>query len=571
MTMMKTLFTIELLCRSWKSVKRGFSQITPEDLGSDGLGTGDRLQGLLESELGCMALTKRQKVQVESLSTKDFERGNGGEKDLSLQECEVHVDTKTKSVDTVDCDSALPRVNVLKLRKCSTGKGGWRVAGNSCMADRTVMQSGDGGEPLTPSSTADRKRSFSECFEFNQPESPEENGHPASFMEGPRVDGHEPVCNADGIEKAKVKGLWSNCEVSPINDVTFSPRKRFKNGSTSSGSSDDSYATHYRAEETYPSSNLTNNVYPNSVCQGCMANVLVVQHDRGWREFGATIELQSCHGQGWMLIISVRGEKTYAFKAEHAIVTGTTNRHNHAIVWKGGKGWSLEFDDKKQWQVFKELHEECYRRNAKTSSVRQIPIPGVRHIEDIAPRSPGCHFVRPYSRYICTVEDEVEMALGNSRVVYDMDSEDEQWLVQINNERASARGTRTRPLIAEETLERLMDRLEKDAYLYQQQHKTTELDPNDVDSESCTGLATHEVIKVIYSYWLEKRRRKGMPLVRHFQVDFCETCLLWFSFRLSLMYITAPAYLFVPNCMGQVFDCASLCCVFLYNLSCFYM
>lgn len=475
--------------------------MTPEDLGSDGLGAGDRLQGLLESELGCMALTKRQKVQVESLSSKDFDYE--GEKDLSPQE---RVDKKTRSADTGECDSAVPRVNVLKLRKCSTGKGGWRVAGNSCMADR----SGDGGEPLTPSSTADRKRSFSECFEFNQPESPEENGHQDA-------DGHESGCNT---EKAKVKGLWSNCEVSSINDVTFNPRKRFKNGSTSSGTSEDSYATHYRTEETYPSSNLTDHVYPDSVCRGCIANVLVVQHDRGWREFGATIELQSCHGQGWMLIISVRGQNTYAFKAEHAIVTGSTNRHTHAVVWKGGKGWSLEFDDKKQWQIFKELHEECYRRNAKTSSVRQIPIPGVRHIEDIAPRSPNGHFARPYSRYISTGEDEVEMALGNSRVVYDMDSEDEQWLVQINHERASARGTRTRPLIAEETLERLMDKLEKDAYLYQQEHKTTELDPNDVDSESCMGLATPEVIKVIYSYWLEKRKRKGMPLVRHFQVSF---------------------------------------------------
>lgn len=501
-------------------MKRGFSQVTPEDLGSDGLGTGGRLQGLLDSELGCMALTKRQKVHAENLSSRNFEYGNDdGEKDLSLQEGEVHGDMNTRSADTGEYDSALPRVNVLKLRKCSTGKGGWRVAGNSCMADRTVMQPGDGGEPLTPSSTADRKRSFSECF--TQPESPEENGHPVSFMEGPRADGQGPVRNADGIEKAKGKGLWSNCEVSSINDVTFNPRKRVKNGSTSSGSSDDSYATHFRAEETYPSSNLTDHAFPDSVCQGCMANVLVVQNDRGWREFGATIELQFCHGQGWMLIISVRGENMYAFKAEHAIVTGTMNRHSHAIVWKGGKGWSLEFEDKKQWQVFKDLHEECYRRNAKTSSVRQIPIPGVRHIDDIAPRSPGVHFVRPY-RYITTMEDEVEMALGNSRVVYDMDSEDEQWLAQINTERASARGTRTRPLIAEETLERLMDKLEKDAYLYQQQHKTTELDPNDVASESCTGLATQEVIKVIYNYWSDKRRRKGMPLVRHFQVDFCE-------------------------------------------------
>jgi hypothetical protein len=511
-------------------VKRGFSQIAPEDLGSNGLGTGGMLQGLLDSELGCMALAKRQKVHVESLSSR--ENGNeAGERELSLKEMDG--DMKTKSVDTGDCDSAVPRVNVLKLRKCLTGKGGWRVAGNSCTVDRSLMQFGDGGEPLTPSSISDRKRSYSECLELEQPESPEENGHPASFMEGARANGHA-VSNGDGPDevKVKVKGMWSNCEVSSIHDVPYNPRKRFKYGPTSSGSSDDSYAPHLRTDEAYRGRNGSGEAYADSVCEGCMANVLVVQHDRGWREYGAKIELRSCHGQGWMLIISVRGEKMYAYKAEQAMVVGSTNRHSHAIVWKGGKGWSLEFEEKKQWQVFKELHEECYRRNGKTSSVRQIPIPGVRHIEEVAGRSPGCHFVRPYSRYISRTEDEVEMALGNSRVVYDMDSEDEQWLGKINTERASARGTRTRPLIAEETLERLMDKLEKNAYLYQQGAKSSELDPKDVAAESCTGLATQEVIKVIYGYWVEKRTRKGMALVRHFQVGYgggCErhACIRW--------------------------------------------
>uniref|UniRef100_A0A7I4E4R4 Enhancer of polycomb-like protein n=1 Tax=Physcomitrium patens TaxID=3218 RepID=A0A7I4E4R4_PHYPA len=502
--------------RSWASVKRGFSQITPDEMRSYGLGTVSRL---LDSELGSIALTKRQKVHVESLSSTDFENGNDdGTKNTLLVGCETNGDMNIRSVETKDSDSVLPRVNVLKLRKCSTGKGGWRIAGNSCVADRTVRQSGDGGEPMTPSSTADRKRPFSQCSEFNQLESPEENGHPGPFIKGSHTNGQDTF-HADGANEVKVpvKGMWSNCEVSSINDASFNSRKRFKNGSTNSGSSDDSYAPHFRAEETCRSRNSTEHVYPDSVCHGCIANVLVVQNDRGWREYGASIELQSCHGQGWMLIISVRGENMYAYKAEQAIVTGTTNRHNHAIVWKGGKGWNLEFEDKKQWQVFKELHEECYRRNSKASSGRQIPIPGVRHIEDIAPRSPGCHFMRPNSRYICRVEDEVEMALGNSRVMYDMDSEDEQWLEQINTERANARGTLARPLIAEETLERLLDKLEKEAYLYQQEHKDMNLDPSDVAAESCNGLATQEVIKVIYSYWLDKRTRKGTPLVRQFQ------------------------------------------------------
>nr|XP_024388338.1 uncharacterized protein LOC112288421 isoform X1 [Physcomitrium patens] len=505
--------------RSWASVKRGYPQITPDELGSYDTGAVCRLQGLLDSELCSMSLTKRQKIHVESLSTIDLQTENeDGGKDSSVLECEVNGDRKTRSVDMRDCDSALPRVNVFKLRKCSTGKGGWRVAGNSCVSDRTVRQSGDGGESLILSSIADRKRSFNQCFEFNQSEKSEENGHPGWFTEGSHVDRQE-MSNVGGADEVKlsVKGMWSNCEVSSVNEATFNPRKRFKNGSISSGSSDDSDLPRSRTEERFPNRNRSDCIYPDSVCRGCIANVLVVQHDRGWREYGASVELQSCHGQGWMLIISVRGENMYAYKAEQAIVTGTANRHSHAIVWKGEKGWNLEFEDKKHWQSFKDLHEECYRRNAKASSGRQIPIPGVRHIEDVTPRGPGCPFTRPYSRYICGAGDEVEMALGNSRVVYDMDSEDEQWLEQINTERENARGTLARPLIAEDTLERLLDKLEKEAYLHQQEHKGMNLDYSDVAAESCSGLATHEVIKVIYSYWLDKRSRKGMPLVRHFQ------------------------------------------------------
>lgn len=113
------------------------------------------------------------------------------------------------------------------------------------------------------------------------------------------------------------------------------------------------------------------------------------------------------------------------------------------------------------------------------------------------------------------MEDEVERAY--KRVVYDMDSEDEQWLAQLNIERANVQ-ERNYPQIDEETFERLLDKLEKEAYLYQQQDKEINLDLNDIVSCLCNGLVTHEVIKIICNYWIDKRKRKNMPLVRLFQL-----------------------------------------------------
>lgn len=519
--------------RSWKCAKRGFLQMAGEDLEGNA-------QGVSSNDL--IGLSKRQKVHIESFSTLSLENGGkeiGGKVVPPLSEHETNGDKTSRSAELRESEASLPRVNVLKLRRCPTNKGLWRVAGNSYLPDRGARPSSDSGEPLTPSSIADRKRPFGHCSEACQPESPDENGHSVAFLEGSYHD--QETSMIPGAHDLRVKEIWSNCEVSSLQEVTSNSRKRLRNGSTSSASSDDADAPFSRGEDIYQNGAPDQHTYfreSDSLCHGCIANVLVVQNDRGWREIGASVELQSGHGQGWMLIVSLHGETLFAHKAEHAVATGTTNRYTHAMMWKGGKGWSLEFEDRKQWQVFKDMHEECFRQNARASSVRHIPIPGVKHIEDFAPKSPGCHFTRPYSRYICRVEDEVEVALANSRVMYDMDSEDEQWLAQVNSERASARGTRSRPLIAEETLERLMDKLEKDAFIQQQEQSPWAT--TDVAAESCNGLASQEVIRVIHAYWSAKRLRKGMALVRHFQVLLLVVCLCCFlkNVSFSMFYFT---------------------------------
>jgi hypothetical protein len=366
-----------------------------------------------------------------------------------------------------------------------------------------------------------------------QSESPEENGQSMVYPEDlGNFDNETSVSPTVQSLNLKGKEIWSNCDASSIRGGICSSKKRPRIGSISPVSSDDAGGSFSRADELYQhrhpmdQSDLQGAEFANS---GCNANVLIVEIDKGWREIGASVELQLCEGQGWMLVVSIGRESVYTHKAEQSIPSGTTNRYTHAMMWKGGKGWSLEFEDRKQWQVFKEMHEECFQRNARAASVRHIPIPGVTHVEDFSTKGPECQFTRPSAKYIGQAENEVELALANTQVVYDMDSEDEHWLVQVNKQKDSADCTTSEPFVAEETLEGLMDKLEKGAFVKQQD--SVELVSAEFAGELCQGLASEEVINLVYAYWSGKRDRKGMALVRHFQVFLCllETMISVFS------------------------------------------
>jgi len=99
------------------------------------------------------------------------------------------------------------------------------------------------------------------------------------------------------------------------------------------------------------------------------------------------------------------------------------------------------------------------------------------------------------------MESEVERAF--KRVAYDMDLEDEQWLGQINIEQASKR-RRPHLQISEETFERVMDKLEKEAYLHQ--HVETDLDVSNIASNSFQNLVTRDVKNIICEYWVSKQK-----------------------------------------------------------------
>ncbi|XP_054789266.1 uncharacterized protein LOC129294799 [Prosopis cineraria] len=238
----------------------------------------------------------------------------------------------------------------------------------------------------------------------------------------------------------------------------------------------------------------------------CDANVLITVGDRGWRESGAQVVLELFDHNEWKLSVKFSGITRYSYKAHQFLQPGSTNRYTHAMMWKGGKNWTLEFTDRSQWALFKEMHEECYNRNLRAASVKNIPIPGVRLIEE-NDNGPEVAFVRG-SNYFQQVETDVDMALNPSRVLYDMDSEDEQWISNIQN---SEKGNSSLEGISD-MFEKIMDMFEKAAYSRQRDQFT----PNEIE-EIMGDVGPLFLVKTIYEHWQQRRQHKGMTLVRHFQ------------------------------------------------------
>ncbi|XP_042031943.1 uncharacterized protein LOC121778624 [Salvia splendens] len=239
----------------------------------------------------------------------------------------------------------------------------------------------------------------------------------------------------------------------------------------------------------------------------CVANVLVTNGDKGWREYGAHIVLEVDDHNEWRLAVKLSGVTKYSYKVKHILQPGSANRYSHAMMWKGGKDWVLEFPDRSQWMLFKEMHEECHDRNIRAASVKNIPIPGVRMVEesddDHGNEAP---FVRNPVQYIRQVQNDAEMAMDASHILYDMDSDDEQWLM-AHNSRADKHDE-----ISEDSLEKAIDMFEKVSY---SQHR---LNFTDEEIEKLLiGMGSMGAAKVLYQYWMEKREKIGMSLIRHLQ------------------------------------------------------
>ncbi|KAL3745334.1 hypothetical protein ACJRO7_014441 [Eucalyptus globulus] len=231
----------------------------------------------------------------------------------------------------------------------------------------------------------------------------------------------------------------------------------------------------------------------------CHANLLITVGDKGWRESGAEVVLELVENE-WNLAVKVSGTTKYSHKAHQFLQPGSTNRYTHAMMWREGKEWTLKFSDRSQWALLKEIHEECYNRNFHAASVKNIPIPGVRVVEDYDDSGMELSF-RSSAIYFQQVETDIEMALNPSRVPYNMDSDDARWI--SSRQSSSDVNDNGYGHIYVEMFERTMDMFEKKAHALQRDHFTSE----EMDD-----------LKGIYEHWRQKRQKKGMPLIRLLQV-----------------------------------------------------
>ncbi|KAL8521970.1 hypothetical protein ACS0TY_012209 [Phlomoides rotata] len=238
----------------------------------------------------------------------------------------------------------------------------------------------------------------------------------------------------------------------------------------------------------------------------CVANVLVTHEDKGWREYGAHIVLEVADHNEWRLAVKLSGVTKYSYKVKHILQPGSTNRYSHAMMWKGGKDWVLEFPDRSQWMLFKEMHEECYDRNIRAASVKNIPIPGVRLVEESDDYGTDVPFVRNPMKYFRQVQTDVEMAMDPSHILYDIDSDDEKWLMK-HNSRADKPEE-----ITEEFFEKAIDMFEKVSYSQLRDNFT-----DDEIKELAIGLGSGRAAKIVCEHWKQKREKMGMPLIRHLQ------------------------------------------------------
>ncbi|CAN4104865.1 unnamed protein product [Withania somnifera] len=237
----------------------------------------------------------------------------------------------------------------------------------------------------------------------------------------------------------------------------------------------------------------------------CSANILVIEPDKCYREEGAVIAMELSAAKQWILAVRIGGVRRFSLTAEKVMRPCIFNRLTHDIIWAGDSGWKLEFPDRRDWLIFKELYKECSDRNVQPPVVSIIPVPGVHEVSGYAESNPP-EFARPVS-YITVKDDELARALARSTANYDMDCDDEEWLRSFNDQ-----PTLESDHLSAESFELLIDTFEKGFYY----------NPDDYSDEtaaisSCLNKEKKEIVEAVYSYWLKKRKQNRSSLIKIFQ------------------------------------------------------
>ncbi|KAL6130266.1 hypothetical protein ACLB2K_068647 [Fragaria x ananassa] len=253
----------------------------------------------------------------------------------------------------------------------------------------------------------------------------------------------------------------------------------------------------------------------DSTC--CSANLLVSESDRCYREVGLTIMLEASSSGEWLLVVKKDGLTRLTHKAEKdKVIRPGSNRFTHDIIWSPDSDiLRLEFPDRSQWITFKELYKECSDRNAaiefipepasdRNAPAKSIPVPGVREVPGYADTH-SLPFLIPES-YISVKEDEVSRSFAKKTANYDMDSEDEEWLKKLNED------FELHDHVSEDKFELMVDAFEKAFY-----SKPYDFSDGVATAGHFLDMGKREVVEVVYSYWMNKRKQKKSSLLRVFQ------------------------------------------------------
>ncbi|XP_038992177.1 uncharacterized protein LOC120115577 isoform X2 [Hibiscus syriacus] len=237
----------------------------------------------------------------------------------------------------------------------------------------------------------------------------------------------------------------------------------------------------------------------------CSANVLIIEPDKCYREEGAIVTLELSASKEWLFVVKKDNKTKYAQKADKFMRPPSLNRFTRAMIWTGDDTLKLEFPNRQDWILFKDLYKECNERNVPASTCRVIPVPGVREVSGYEGK-PSVLFRRPDS-YISFDGDEVSRTLAKRTANYDMDSEDEEWLKKFNNEFFQGNGHCEH--LSEDRFELMVDAFEKACFCSPDDHSNVIAAAADLDISG--------VVEVVHAYWLKKREQRRSPLLRVFQ------------------------------------------------------
>ncbi|KAL4557414.1 hypothetical protein LXL04_035591 [Taraxacum kok-saghyz] len=238
----------------------------------------------------------------------------------------------------------------------------------------------------------------------------------------------------------------------------------------------------------------------------CTANILVIESDRCYRETGAVITMEMPAPKQWFLVVKKDRVERFRVETRTAMRSCFHNRVTHAIIWAGNDdSWRLEFPNRQDWYVFRELYRKCFERSIKllkSTLASIIPVPRVNEVKGYA--DVACVPFKMPDLYISSRGDEVSRVLERSDAVYDMDSDDENWLKKFNVDRDVK--------VNEDDFEKIIDAFEKGVYECPEDYA-------DVAAvvDRCQMVASKEVLEGVYDYWMAKRKKKHSALIPVFQ------------------------------------------------------